>query len=298
MAAVKRARKLLDIGEKRKRAEKEQQKRRPGQQQRQKHKEERRCQSQDAELEVGDHVVVLVKGSGRAVEQAGRVGEWFRRHAADNEGSGGHGGGRWMVNVKASSIKVIDDIVEVSSAEAGEEERGKSDNSQQNDEHETEIEMDGSKIRLPKERTSEHVPISGHAETAVLHHDNRMNMDSRVEETIVEDDQRTGASTDHDNIETSSPRASDYIAPPRQAPGKNETPIEQESSYQNAQEYNARRQGEIGAEEEDQQQEGRKRKRKRQKKQRKDPHYYDEENIPEARSRYIDAVEIRISVRV
>lgn len=49
---------------------------------------------------------VLVKGSGRAIEQAAKVGEWFKRHAED---------GGWLVDVRAGSVKVIDDIVEDSS---------------------------------------------------------------------------------------------------------------------------------------------------------------------------------------
>jgi ribonuclease P/MRP protein subunit POP7 len=48
---------------------------------------------------------VLVKGSGRAMEQAAKVGEWFKRHAED-------GDGRWVVDVRPTSVKVIDDIVE------------------------------------------------------------------------------------------------------------------------------------------------------------------------------------------
>jgi ribonuclease P/MRP protein subunit POP7 len=55
--------------------------------------------------------VVLVKGSGRAIEQATKVGEWFKRHAEDGEG-------RWMVNVRPTNVKVIDDIVEDASANA------------------------------------------------------------------------------------------------------------------------------------------------------------------------------------
>ncbi|ERF69922.1 hypothetical protein EPUS_05466 [Endocarpon pusillum Z07020] len=50
---------------------------------------------------------VLVKGSGRAIEQAAKVGEWFMRHAED---------GGWLVDVRAGSVKVIDDIVEDSSS--------------------------------------------------------------------------------------------------------------------------------------------------------------------------------------
>ncbi len=49
---------------------------------------------------------VLIKGSGRAIEQAAKVGEWFKRHAGD---------GGWVVDVRAGSVKVIDDIVEDSS---------------------------------------------------------------------------------------------------------------------------------------------------------------------------------------
>jgi ribonuclease P/MRP protein subunit POP7 len=55
--------------------------------------------------------VVLVKGSGRAIEQATKVGEWFKRHAED-------GGGGWVVNVRPTNVKVIDDIVEETSANA------------------------------------------------------------------------------------------------------------------------------------------------------------------------------------
>jgi ribonuclease P/MRP protein subunit POP7 len=48
---------------------------------------------------------VLVKASGRAIEQAARVGEWFKRHAEDGDGG-------WVVTVKPTSVKVVDDIVE------------------------------------------------------------------------------------------------------------------------------------------------------------------------------------------
>ena len=54
---------------------------------------------------------VLVKGSGRAIDQAVKVGEWFKRHAEDRDGG-------WVVNVRPTSVKVIDDIVEDPSAEA------------------------------------------------------------------------------------------------------------------------------------------------------------------------------------
>ena len=55
--------------------------------------------------------VVLVKGSGRAIEQAAKVGEWFKRHAEDGDGG-------WVVDVRPTSVRVIDDIVEDSSAKA------------------------------------------------------------------------------------------------------------------------------------------------------------------------------------
>ena len=48
---------------------------------------------------------ILVKGSGRAIEQAVKVGEWFKRHAED-------GDGEWVVQIRPKSVKVIDDIVE------------------------------------------------------------------------------------------------------------------------------------------------------------------------------------------
>jgi ribonuclease P/MRP protein subunit POP7 len=54
---------------------------------------------------------VLVKGSGRAIEQAVRVAEWFKRHAQDGDSG-------WVVNVRPASVKVIDDIVEGPSAKA------------------------------------------------------------------------------------------------------------------------------------------------------------------------------------
>ncbi len=54
--------------------------------------------------------VVLVKGSGRAIEQAAKVGEWFKRHAEDGDGG-------WVLDVRPTSVKVIDDIAADSSAE-------------------------------------------------------------------------------------------------------------------------------------------------------------------------------------
>lgn len=56
------------------------------------------------------HEEVLVKGSGRAIEQVVKVGEWFKRHAADGDGG-------WVVTVQATSVKVIDDIVESPTAQ-------------------------------------------------------------------------------------------------------------------------------------------------------------------------------------
>jgi ribonuclease P/MRP protein subunit POP7 len=50
---------------------------------------------------------VMVKGSGRAIEQAVKVGEWFKRHADDGDGG-------WVVKVRPTSVKVVDDIVEIS----------------------------------------------------------------------------------------------------------------------------------------------------------------------------------------
>lgn len=55
------------------------------------------------------HEVVLVKASGRAIEQAAKVGEWFKRHAEDGDGG-------WVVRVRPTSVKVVDDIVESTSA--------------------------------------------------------------------------------------------------------------------------------------------------------------------------------------
>jgi ribonuclease P/MRP protein subunit POP7 len=99
MAAVKRVKKLLEQVEKRK------------------------LQS-ESDLETGkragnmvappqnrnqtEQEVVLVKASGRAIEQAARVGEWFKRHSEDGDGG-------WIVDVRPLNVKVIDDIVEDSS---------------------------------------------------------------------------------------------------------------------------------------------------------------------------------------
>jgi ribonuclease P/MRP protein subunit POP7 len=48
---------------------------------------------------------ILVKGSGRAIAQAVKVGEWFKRHAGDGDGG-------WVVNIRPATVKVVDDIVE------------------------------------------------------------------------------------------------------------------------------------------------------------------------------------------
>jgi ribonuclease P/MRP protein subunit POP7 len=102
MAAVKRVRKLLEQVEKRK-------------------------LRREADLKAGKRAgnivaapknemqtkqeVVLVKASGRAIEQAARIGEWFKRHAEDGDGG-------WVVHIRPLSVKVIDDIVEDSSTAA------------------------------------------------------------------------------------------------------------------------------------------------------------------------------------
>jgi len=99
MAAVKRVRKLLEQVEKRKL-------------QREGDLEARkRTGNIVAAPQNGNQTnqeVVLVKACGRAIEQAARIGEWFKRHAEDGDGG-------WMVDIRPLSVKVIDDIVEDSS---------------------------------------------------------------------------------------------------------------------------------------------------------------------------------------
>jgi ribonuclease P/MRP protein subunit POP7 len=99
MAAVKRVRKLLEQVEKRKL-------------QREGDLEARkRAGNIVTPPQNGNQIkqeVVLVKASGRAIEQAARIGEWFKRHAEDGDGG-------WVVDVRPTSVKVIDDIVEDSS---------------------------------------------------------------------------------------------------------------------------------------------------------------------------------------
>ncbi len=97
MAAVKRVRKLLDQAEKRNLQ-------REGVLGTGKRKANLSAAAQSKGRRKQEEI--LIKASGRAIEQAAKVGEWFNRHAED---------GGWVVDVRAGSVKVIDDIVEDSS---------------------------------------------------------------------------------------------------------------------------------------------------------------------------------------